>query len=400
MRRSALVLAVLLGCAVRGGAPAGAVSVAAEAAGTRLLVGGYLASLFGAYRYFPELGMPDEVVGIDQEHLKLELVAQIREGWDLALTYDNYARVGPLSSASREYFRSRAPDRFLDLERSYLDSRDMVAFHELDRLYCAFVEERVQCVIGRQAISWGRGRVWSPTDLFISLVPTEMQRDEKPGVDALRVQLPFGKAARLDMVCSPGREQRWTSWGARASWRLGRTAVSGMAGSFRTDHVLGLDAARSIGHAQVFLDAAYTWPQDSAAFWRGVLGAEWGLASVGSLTCELYYNGFGSDDPADYLELAQSPRFQLGEVANLGRHMAAVLAEFYPSYTGTIYLRVLGNVDDRSVLVNPWASWQLGDYLLLRAGGYISAGRRPAEELRSEFGSYPDFYYAELRLQF
>jgi hypothetical protein len=62
-------------------------------------------------------------------------------------------------------------------------------YHELDRLYTKFEYDNFSAVVGRQAISWGSGRFWQPTDVFGAFSPIEINREYKPGIDAVRLNI-------------------------------------------------------------------------------------------------------------------------------------------------------------------------------------------------------------------
>jgi len=365
-----------------------------------VVIGGYLSSMVGIYRYSGSLGLPEPVTGLDQEHFRMEMITQLGQRLDFVVDYENFIRIGPPTDPDADYFRSRAPDRFMDLERIYLEGGETAGHHKLDRLYLAYFGESFQMAAGRQAISWGRGRVWSPTDLFTSFVPTEIEKEEKPGVDAVRFEVPFEGDSRLDAVFAPGQTKHWTAWGLRASTKVNQLSVGVMGGTFREDQVFGIDCGLARGSANLYAEASYTSPLTEPDFWRGTIGSEWLIGSKAMAVVEFYYNGFGSGDPADYFELSTRERFQLGEVANLGRYYFACVVDYLPNYFGNYSMRVLMNTEDLSLLVNPWMSWQMGDQLTTRVGAYLGTGRRPAANLESEYGTYPDFYYVQLNVHF
>ena len=61
----------------------------------------------------------------------------------------------------------------------------------LDRLYLRLYLPAADVTIGKQAVNWGSGYVWSPTDLFSPPDPDELGGVRK-GVTAAVVQLPVG----------------------------------------------------------------------------------------------------------------------------------------------------------------------------------------------------------------
>jgi hypothetical protein len=55
---------------------------------------------------------------------------------------------------------------------------------------------------GRQVVNYGRGALWSPTDIFTELDLTGLSPVRR-GTDALRLVLPFGATEALDLVAAP-----------------------------------------------------------------------------------------------------------------------------------------------------------------------------------------------------
>ena len=71
--------------------------------------------------------------------------------------------------------------RFLDLESELERESNFVLEHSLDRIRLRYQTDELEFNLGRQAISWGTGLIWNPTDLFSGFAPTEIDRDEKNG---------------------------------------------------------------------------------------------------------------------------------------------------------------------------------------------------------------------------
>jgi hypothetical protein len=116
---------------------------------------------------------------------------------------------------------------------------------------------------------------------------------------------------------------------------------------------------------------------------------------------EVHYNGFGSNDPADYRDLQTSPRVTTGQISNVGRHFAAsqLSYELTPLTVGAC--AVLVNLDDGSGLVYPTVTYLATDESTITAGAIVPWGKGPrGDELRSEFGAYPTTIWAQWRWSF
>ena len=141
-------------------------------------------------------------------------------------------------------------------------------------------------VVGRQVLSWGTGRFWNPTDLLSPFAPTDVDREVRHGVDAIRYSLPLGKTvARRPPVPAAeaglGAGRRRARAGEREGFRrLGVRGEVRVGRRLRRRHRRRHRAARR---------PRRRWPTRSASpisadpgdveieerFVRGVVGVDW-----------------------------------------------------------------------------------------------------------------------------
>jgi hypothetical protein len=147
---------------------------------------------------------------------------------------------------------------------------------------------------GRQVLNYGRGALWTPTDIFTELDLTGISPVRR-GTDALRVVVPLDVTAGLDFAAAPTTSPGSGKYAARLSGLLGDvdTAVmaardgagkSWLAGAdFKADLVVGL-----------YADAIYAQP-DSGGWGtvRAAAGADWSFGDF-IVAAEYYYNSGGS----------------------------------------------------------------------------------------------------------
>jgi hypothetical protein len=79
-----------------------------------------------------------------------------------------------------------------------------VAYGEIDRLYVNWFPGNWQATVGRQRISWGTNLVWNPIDLFNPLSILDFDYEERPAVDAVRVQYYTGAVSKIELAVKPG----------------------------------------------------------------------------------------------------------------------------------------------------------------------------------------------------
>ena len=239
-------------------------------------------------------------------------------------------------------------------------------------------------------------------------------------MDALRVDAYSGVSSRLSLIAAwagapvhaEGRGNvtlRDVILVAQGQTTVGVTDILLLAGVARDEGVLGAGFSSSVGPVGIHGDATLTLPaeeeREEDPFVRAVVGADWRPTSTTTLSGELYYSGFGTGDPEEYLEVLLSPRFDRGEVWQVGRYYASVAAvqEITPLITAS--LAVVANVEEPSAFLAPSVSWSVSDEASLAAGAYVGLGAsadftNPVAPLQSEFGATPPTAFAQLRAYF
>jgi hypothetical protein len=439
-------LALLLAC--QGALPASAVRLYEKGEDSLDLDGAFKSFFFGLHlpHHPPEvlalLGSTEKHggFGLADARIKLEGAHQGRWKWELHYRTQALASSFPDVRGTLWTGGFARPPRWLPLETTTPDGANFEWVHEVDRLNLQVRLGPVHLIVGRQAVSFGVGFVWQPADLVATFSPLEVDREFKPGVDALRLNLALGALTELALVfaaggptCTRGRlpdtsacrdpEPRFSldhSVGvARLRTTVGRVDLGGLAGWVRGDVVAGAFATAALGRFRLRSEAVLTHdpnvdltyagsgnPQgQSATFARAVLGLDYQFHSKRPLFVlgEIYYNGFGSLRASDYPALARRARVtEFAEVQNVGVLYLAAGLSFEPHHRLPLSLTLLANLFDPSMLVAASVTYKLADESVLEIGAYLPFGPAPARDLtvRSEFGFYPNLYFAAWKLYF
>ena len=132
-----------------------------------------------------------------------------------------------------------------------------------------------------------------------------------------------------------------------------------------------------------------------------VLGAEYRFENNFYISGEYFYNGFGTPHTHRYVEKLSSTRVVEGDLYNISRHYLGILGSYEVTPLLVASLATIINLVDHSVLIMPTIIYSLSDNAEFVAGMVIGEGKDPRRfRLRSEFGSYPDFTFVEIKYYF
>jgi hypothetical protein len=319
--------------------------------------------------------------------------------------------------------------RALDLRWYQRERPDYAVIADVDRASVTWHLPRTDVTVGRQAITFGKTYFWNPLDVFLAFDAQQFDRDYKPGVDAVRVDVPLGALTGVNVVGAAGRtigvvatgQQRVdASWFGSAVLGRGFTSVGGWDLSLQGGKVFGgwhagFGAVGEIGPLEARLEASDLVASGSPPLLPGalpaserlvedaatvVLGAGHRFQNTLTLEAEYFYNGAG--DPSN--RTAGFLRFASGETLAVSRNLVGVLAsyELLPILVGQ--LGTIVSADDASVQVLPQLTWSATDEIEVLAGAILGRGARPRAAggitFESEFGTFPDMYYVEVKAYF
>jgi len=286
----------------------------------------------------------------------------------------------------------------------------------LDRLQATIRFRFADLYIGRQAIAWGSARVVNPTDVLTPFAYTDLDVEDRTGVDAIRLRAPLGSLGELDAGYVFGHDFDYSLSAVflRGKVNFWKTDLALMAVDFQENLLAGIDITRGIGGAGFYLEAGQVFaglvgngtrrPEDD--YFRASLGTDYTLRNGTYLFLEYHFNECGSSRTQDYPRLWARTAYREGAVYLLGRHYLAGGLTRSVTPLVTVGIQSLVNLGDGSFFVVPNLEYNLVENLYLSAGSYLAVGRHPSESgpvdvsLQSEFGSYPFLLFTSLRFYF
>jgi hypothetical protein len=284
--------------------------------------------------------------------------------------------------------------------------------YEMDRLYYRRHFNNTTLSLGRQAIDWGSGRFWQPTNLFGSFAPTDLDTDYKPGIDAIGIDYFPGSFSSLTAVyaLAPKDQETIKDSGALHYRRqVGEqseiTLVAGMiagntaaGGSFES-------VWQGIGWR--LEGVHYQIEDEQALFW--IAGADYQFANGILLSAEYYDNSRGAGSESELAGKYGDPLVAAGLQQHLSRHLLgiAIARDLTPLLHGGYTLlgsrlEEVNGADAWSVMHQFNLTYSVSNESDLLASLMLSDGRGVSvdDEPRSEFGHIPAIFTLRLRFYF
>jgi hypothetical protein len=293
-------------------------------------------------------------------------------------------------------------------------------FHNLDRALIEFKTAPADVIIGRQAIAWGSARALNPTDVIAPFAFQELDKEERTGVDAVRVRVPLSALSEFDLGYVFGEDFKFdqSAFFARGKFYLAKTDATFLLAGFRENFLVGVDIARSLGGAGFWLESAYVFADllsnysigRENNYFRGTIGLDYSFSGKTYGFFEYHFSGAGAGEPEDYLKNLPQPAFTEGAVYLMSRHYLApgLTHQITPliAFSG----QALFNLGDRSAFLAPQVEYNIAQNIYVSAGVFIGIGKRPEIvsegaaslplQFHSEFGGYPDIYFSSFRIYF
>ncbi len=303
------------------------------------------------------------------------------------------------------------------------ENSDFQLFHNLDRAFVTLSPDFGDIYIGRQPVAFGSARVVNPTDILTSFTYTELNNEERIGVDALRIKVPVGTMNELDagVVFGEDFSSKESAAFLRLKYYLFETDISPLAILFKQNLLMGIDIARSVGDAGFWFEGAYAFANitddydQSQDYGRISTGLDYSFSEKMYAYIEYHFNGAGKSSADDYSELlvngSSEVAYREGAVYLIGKNYLAPGFSFQITPLLTLDAGVLYNMNDSSVLLFPVVHYSLSDDASIEAGALAGLGRgnrivRNTDTgalhiaTDSEFGLYPDTYFISAILYF
>lgn len=371
------------------------------------------AQLGGFYKGFaiafdsPQAGVP--VKGMVSNRLRLNLANSFSDHLSFDLAYDFILRIQDENQAEvltidpHDY---RVADLVSPIYSGENDSIGSVGvFQNLDRANVAVRLSFADVIVGRQAIAWGSARIVNPTDVIAPFAYSELDTEDRSGVDAVRVRVPIGALSEVDAGYVFGRDFAVdrSAFFVRGQFNAAETDMSPQLVRFCEQLLVGIDVARGIGSVGAWIECArvFTMGRDASDYFRVSTGMDYSFGGETYGFIEYHFNGAGVRDPEDYLVNLNRPTYRDAAIYLMGAHYFALGATHQFTPLVALSGQFLANVTDPSFFFSPAIEYNIEQDFYLSAGAFIGIGDRPqGGHFQSEFGGYSNILFFSFRIYY
>ncbi len=350
----------------------------------------HIIALSGKNSEYADLGVDFRLTGLAVFDAPVTVEVHYEAGVSGGDTRDALTRLFPSAPGVSRFLVPAPTDetRFFNLTSVEGEDETWVYYHRIDRMAVSWEGDRATVSLGRQALSWGNGLVFNPADLLNPFAPTDVIRDYKVGTDMVLFQTFGGWMTDLQVVYVPRRDRETGDVEADQSSLAAKVRLEALTAEWEFlavrhygETVIGAGGSGYLGGAAWRADALYTFLREEAdrsGYFTAVanLDYSWVLGEKNWYgLVELYYNGLGEEKPVDALESTSLlERITRGELFTTGDLYVAGQLRFEYHPLVNLYLSMIGNLSDGSILFQPRVTWDVFQSLQVLTGADIPFG--------------------------
>ena len=255
----------------------------------------------------------------------------------------------------------------------------------IDRAQLTYKNDSFRASLGRFPTSWGRGLVFHPLDVFDAFALTVVDREFKRGNDSLLIEYAFKSGSELQVLTTVRKQylekhRSSNTFAIKYSMPIGVAEFETVGAFHYGDEIFGISTALPVAGLVLRTDVVRTCLDQADCHTSSVFNIDYTLSLLGNpvyIFGEYFYNGIGVKDlSAGYSALSKAHvrRLDRGDLFSLGRNLLALGAHvsWHPLWNHTI--TVLTNTNDKSTLLQTYASFAPTDYTNVNFGFRLPFG--------------------------
>lgn len=277
-------------------------------------------------------------------------------------------------------------------------SPDFIFNTTLDRLYIDYSYGDWQVTIGRQRINWGVNLVWNPNDIFNAFSFFDFDYEERPGIDAVRVQYYTGFASSLELVYQ--LEDSFEKMSMAGLWRFNAMNYDFqvLSGKMRSDLVLGGGWAGDILGAGFRGEGTLFYNPDSSRnasqHFVGSISADYTFSNSLYIHAGTIYNSKGATDSIGSVNYLLNQDLS-PKTLTMAQWSVFAQASYPLSPIINLDLSLIMNPIDASFFISPSVRWSMAQNVDLSFVGQLFNGND-----KTEFGNMGHLYNIRFKYSF
>lgn len=224
--------------------------------------------LTGYFKEMPSLSFEDKmntIAPLQIAHLRIQASLTLKKGY----IFKTAGRARFFSGSGMEtpdlWAKQLSHDNGLaDFAAARALGKKSLGHLHLDRLYLNKTAGKWEFTFGRQRINWGIHTLLNPNDIFNAGNFLDIDYEEKPGSDALRVQYAPKPMTTVEAAWKTGEQGREHTAALLLRTNTSGWDIQGLAGLMYKDIVMGFGWAGNTGNASFKGECAWFHPIDSA----------------------------------------------------------------------------------------------------------------------------------------
>lgn len=144
--------------------------------------------------------------------------------------------------------RLRNTNEYFNLQKSWTNNEQFVLHTNIERLFMDIKKGKWIVRVGRQRINWGIGTTWNPNDMFNTYNFLDIDYEERPGSDAVKLTYNPTTNSNIEFVHSQVKNKNSIT-AAKFGFNIWNYDFQFIAGDFKGNATLGVGWAGNIRDA-------------------------------------------------------------------------------------------------------------------------------------------------------
>ncbi|MCA9395049.1 MAG: hypothetical protein KC900_12665 [Candidatus Omnitrophica bacterium] len=326
--------------------------------------------------------------------LRVELFKEVNP-WSFQIALDNEL-IGNDFANTPDFAAIRSREQqntsVWDGDKTSVDNDHVYLRHAVYRAFAKYYSPDFQVTVGKQGIDWGVMRFYSPNDIFNTVGPIDLERNERVGVDAINANFALGSLSGVNAVVVPSDDDEEFMAAVKVYRTIKTYDVTLITAIIREQVIAGITFDGYIKSAGFRGEINHNHQDDGRNFLRASVGVDYSFSNKTYVLIEQLFNGgVDKNAAATFLTDFKANR----RLLSLEKNLTSLWLQYKITPIVELNQYVIYDWDGNSAVYNPELSYNLTENTDITAGVQINFG-----DNGSEFGDTPDLYYAQFQLFF